>query len=488
MVMRIFTGKVTLLELCINGNQPESVMRTAREASQIWRRMPSSRRMDGLRRLQHAVLTFADPLVEAVVHDIKQPPMDALSAEVYPILDALKYYRKRTRHTLRRQHRRRSLLMPFATSYVEYQPYGAVLVISPWNFPLQLSLVPAICALAAGNAVILKPSEQLTEVPKVIEQVLQHADLPKGLVQIATGGPEIGRRLVEARPDKIFFTGREITGRTVARQAAELGIPIDLELSGNSPMVVFADANFKRAAKAAAWGAFFHAGQVCVSVERLYVEASIHDEFVQLIIEETRNLTKYQPLSSDPGDVGPLLLDSDWYRIANAVKAAVAAGATVVYGGVDAGSRPPFFPPTILTGVPDVSDLMETETFGPVLAMTTFTDEAEVIQRINANRFGLNASVFTKDLQRGRRVAGRLDTGSCAVNDVVRNISHMDLPFGGVKASGHGRYRGPEGLYSFTQTKAVMVQRGRRNREVNWFPLQANSIQALRRLIQWVFR
>lgn len=468
-----------------SGRHTQKQVEQARLAAIAWKAATCADRMIGLQSLQASIVKHMDVLVSVIATDTRQPLMDALVTEVHPVLEAIRYYRKHTRAILRPQRRKVPLVMWPATARVKYNPFGVVLVIAPWNFPFQLGMVPAICALAAGNAVIIKPSERLEEVHAITRQIIDDSQLPPGLLQVVTGGPDVGQALVEARPDKIFFTGGLTAGRHVARQAADLLIPCDLELSGKDPMIVFADANLGRAAKAAVWGGFFHTGQVCVSTERVYVEASIMDSFSRLVIEET---AKLRQAADGTGDIGVLTVPETWWQVKQQLDDAVSRGARVLIGGLAANACPPVFPPTVLADVTEDMSVMQDETFGPLLPISAFTDEMDVVARVNATPFGLNASVFTRDMTRAKRIVDQLDTGCVFVNDVLRNMSNMDLPFGGVKSSGQGRYRGPEGLLTFSQTKSIMISRGFRAKEINWFPYQPNALSWIKSAIRVLYR
>lgn len=461
------------------------VMAKARNAARAWRKLPAKARASALFGLQRAVVKHMDELIDVIGEDTRQPKMDALVTEVQPVLEALKYYRRHAASILKPQRRHTPLIMQPGSSRLEYQPYGVVLVIAPWNFPFQLGVVPSLCALFAGNAVILKPSERLVGIHELTRRIIDDSGLPEGLFQVVTGGAEVGAGLIEERPDKIFFTGGTVAGTRVATQAASHLIPCDLELSGKDPMIVFRDANLRRAARAAIWGGFFHTGQVCVSTERLYVEESIAKPFFDLLVEEAKQLTQR---SDGHGDIGVMTVPEGYTQVKRQLDDAVASGAHILHGGLSEGAEPPVFPPTILTHVTHDMRVMREETFGPLLPVMTFHSEQEAIRLANDSPFGLNASIFTADLHKARRVGQQLETGCLFINDVVRNITNMDLPFGGVKASGQGRYRGPEGLRAFVQTKAVMTSRGRRTSEINWFPYRQGAIDGLKRVFRMMYK
>ena len=273
------------------------------------------------------------------------------------------------------------------------------------------------------------------------------------------------------------------TGRRVAQAAAQRLIPAILELGGKDPMIVFEDAHLERAVRGALYGAFSNAGQNCVAVERLYVQRSIYDRFVARLIEETAKLRVGGGIDAD---LGPIIAPAQIAIIEDHVADALAQGAKAAPAPTlqREGNR---LQPLVLTNVDHSMQVMREETFGPLLPVMPFADEAEAIALANDSAFGLNASVWTRDLARGRRVAGRLVCGACAVNDVLKNIGNPATPFGGAKQSGLGRYHGPEGLHALSRQKAIMVSRGTLTREPNWFPYDNTVHAALRALIQTLY-
>jgi acyl-CoA reductase-like NAD-dependent aldehyde dehydrogenase len=293
------------------------------------------------------------------------------------------------------------------------------------------------------------------------------------------GGPEVGQALVAARPDTIFFTGSVATGRRVMAAAAEHLIPVTLELGGKDPMIVFADATFERAVAGAAYGAFTNAGQTCVAIERAYVEEPIYESFVDAVTEAAGRLRV-----GSEGDVGPIINPAQCTTIDAHVDDALERGARLTTERRREGS---FYHPMVLRDVDHSMSVMTEETFGPVLPVMPFATEREAIELANDSCYGLNASVWTVDIDRARRVATSLVTGNCAINDVLTNIANPHMPFGGEKHSGMGRYHGPEGLRAFSRQKSVMVYAGRRAREINWFPYTPVGLRGLKAMIRALY-
>jgi acyl-CoA reductase-like NAD-dependent aldehyde dehydrogenase len=361
---------------------------------------------------------------------------------------------------------------------------GVVAIISPWNFPVQLSLIPLISAVIAGNAVILKPSENTPRINQIIENLLNRCGFPHNLIQVVHGAGDVGEQLIDARPDKVFFTGGSFVGQKVYERAARCMIPCDLELGGNDAMIVCRDANLERAARAAVWGGFLHSGQVCISVERVYVEAPLYEAFVERVVELTGQLR--QGLSTEH-DLGGMTTTTGFQKVRAALKEAVEMGAKIRIGANPDHLTEPFFPPTVVTDVNEQMSIINEETFGPVLCVVPVRDEQEAVERTNASRYGLNSYIFSRDLKKAQTIAAALETGNCYINDVITNIGNMHLPFGGVKASGIGRYHGAEGLYTFCHTKSVMVDKGKTANKFSWFPYNERRFQMFRKLLNWLY-
>lgn len=461
------------------------IMDQARRQAAEWSSHPLALRLRMLRNWRSVIAGNLDEWVDILRADASKTHMDALMSDMYPTLDAISYYLREAAAILAPSPRPVPLLFWGTRGYVVRQPLGVVAVFAPWNFPVQLALVPVITALLAGNCVILKPSEHLRHLPGLIRRSLADAGLPEYVCQVLEGGPDVGSALIEARPDKVFFTGSLNVGRHVMEHAARHLIPCDLELSGKDAMIVCADAHLERAAKAAVWGGFFNAGQVCVSVERVYVQQAVFDHFVQLVKQEVQALRHD---TEGYGDIAAMTTHAGYANCRRLLADAIEKGAQVVCGALPTEGPDLFFPPTVLTNISASMLIMQEEIFGPLLPILPFSTEQEAIALANDSPFGLGASVFSRDVRRANEIARNLKTGTCYVNDVVRNLANMRLPFGGMKASGIGRYHGPEGLYAFTQTQAVMLDRGRFRTMPHYFPYKRRTYELLKRLMRLLYR
>ncbi|HJS93768.1 MAG TPA: succinic semialdehyde dehydrogenase, partial [Solirubrobacteraceae bacterium] len=379
--------------------------------------------------------------------------------EILDVALVSRYYARSAGRLLRPQRRRGAL--PFLTAtWEQHHPVGVVGVISPWNYPLTLSLSDAIPAIAAGNAVVMKVDSKTPFSGLIGQELLEEAGLPRDVLQVVTGsGAELGPELI-GRVDYIMFTGSTATGRSVAAQAAERLIPSSMELGGKNAMLVLADASLGRAVEGAERAMFSNAGQLCISIERLYVHESIAEEFVRRLVSRIRRMRLGAGLSYDY-DMGSLISEEQLDAVRSHVDDAVAHGARVLVGGrarPDLG--PYFYEPTLLGDVRSGMSLFADETFGPVVAVSTFTHEDEAVARANSGCFGLNFSVWTRDVARGRRIASRLQAGTVNVNEgYVATWGSVDAPMGGVKDSGLGRRHGAAGILKYTEAQTVSVQR-----------------------------
>lgn len=448
--------------------QVKKTMQRARIAFASWSKTSLAERLDYLVRLRHYLVSHGEELALKISQDTGKVALEAFMTEIFVTIDSIRFYEKHAHQMLSPQEVPTALVLWPKKSYIHYKPMGVVAVISPWNYPFQLAVIPVLSALAAGNTVILKPSEVTPATGLLIEELFRAVPLPDGVVSVLHGGREVGQALVSERPDKIFFTGSVATGKKIMAAAAEHLIPVELELGGKDPMIVLADANLERAANAAVWGAFTNSGQVCMSVERLYVHESVYADFLERVKQKAAALRQGFP---DEAEVGSMTAPQQIGIVRAQVEEALAKGATAVLGGhFPATAHSMFLPPTILTNVTADMKIMQEETFGPVLPIMAFSTEEEAIRLANASPYGLNASVWSQGKTRARRVAEQLESGNVCINDVIISYANPHLPFGGVKQSGIGRYRGPSGLQAFTHSISVIHDPGTRKREVNWYP------------------
>lgn len=445
----------------------EAVAR-ARNAQPGWRALPLSERIRRIEQLRPVIEEHGESYARRISDDTGKPLVDSLLTELMSIPLFVDYYRKHAAGVLGRKKVSTPILFPGKQSYVEHAPMGVIGVISPWNFPFQLSMVPVISALIAGNTVVLKPSEVTPLTGEVIRECFERIGLPPGVVEVVQGDGSTGAALVDAPIDKIFFTGSVATGRKVMAAAAKHPIPVELELGGKDAMIVCHDANLERAARGALWGGFVNCGQMCISVERLFVVDAIYDEFVEILVREASKLRVGGP--DEEADMGPLTFPAQLKTVEKHIEGARKEGARILLGGKRPERDGQFFEPTILADIRPDMEIYREETFGPVLPIVRVRDEDEALRMANDHKYGLNGSVWTRDIKRGIELASRMESGQCSVNDLVQSVGNPALPFGGVKQSGFGRYHGPEGLLAFANQKAIMVDRGWLNQEPFWFP------------------
>ncbi len=359
-------------------------------------------------------------------------------------------------------------------------------MIGPWNYPLTNSFGDCIPALAAGNAVILKPSEVTPLTSLLMAEMLDECGMPAGVFQVATGAGATGAALID-EVDMIMFTGSTRTGRKIAVEAAERLIPASLELGGKDPMIVLRDADLERAANVATYYAMLNGGQTCISIERVYVEEPVYDEFVAKVTEKVRALRQGRPAGPGTTDVGAMTFPPQIDIVEGHVQDAVAKGAKVLVGGHRRESEGYFFEPTVLVDVDHTMEAMTEETFGPTLPIMKVRDAEEAIRMANDSHYGLGGSVFSKDLARGEQLARRIEAGAVCVNDAVINYSALELPMGGHKTSGLGRRHGAPGIRKFCHQQSIMVSRNFPKRELHMYPYSAKSTKLIGKVLGFLY-
>jgi acyl-CoA reductase-like NAD-dependent aldehyde dehydrogenase len=432
----------------------------ARLAQREWATVPVERRCAQLAVLRDTILQARDRLADAVVRESGKPRAEAKFADVFVSLDSADYFAKRGPALMRDEAvPHHSLAAKAKTGRLLHEPLGVVAIISSWNYPLAIPMSQITAALLAGNGVLCKTSDFTPECGELIGKLFVDAGFPKDLVTILQGGGEVGQALIEARPDKVFFTGSVFTGRHVAEACAPLLIPSVLELGGKDAMLVLGDADLEVASSAAVWGSYSNCGQVCLSVERLFVEESISEEFIAKCVEKTKKL-RVGPGNHPETEIGPMIRPQHVQRMSELIADAVQRGATVVCGGAprpDLG--PNFFEPTVITGVESSMKLFQDETFGPIMAIRVVRDAEQAVKLANDSEFALSASVWTSDLEGGQRIARELRVGVVMVNDLISGFAIAEAPHGGCGLSGWGRTHGKAGFQEMVHVKYVDVDR-----------------------------
>ena len=451
------TERIGSVPVCDPADVDAAVER-ARAAQAEWAETPATERAAVIDRFGDLVLERREELLDVLQAETGKSRRTAVE-ELFDVPLGCTYLADEAPGALAEEPR--SGVVPgLTTATVTYDPVGVVGVISPWNYPLTLSMADALPALAAGNAVVCKPDEKTPYGALALAELLEVAGLPDDLFQVVTGeGATVGPALIDA-VDYVAFTGSTETGRTVAERAGRNLIDCSLELGGNNPLVVLGDADVEEAARGAVDACFSNAGQLCLSAERIYVEESAYEPFLDAFVEETEALmlgTGYDYAD----DLGSLIDADQLDRVRGHVESAREAGATVRTGGrVRTDVAPYCYEPTVLTDVePDATVACE-ETFGPVVAVTPVPDATAAVEAANDSPYGLNASVWTADRERGAAVAREIDCGTVNVNDgFLSTWGAADAPMGGFGDSGLGRRHGPEGIRRYTESRTVGVSR-----------------------------
>ncbi len=443
----------------------DAAVARARAAQPAWGALSYRNRSRYILKVRRELYDRKEEIMRIISDETGKPEFEALTTEIFMVSDLMSHFATKAERILRDD---RFTLAVFRNkrSAITYEPLGVVAVISPWNFPFSIPVGEIVMGLMAGNSVVFKPSEYTPLVGDAIKRLFAAAGFPDGVLEVVQGDGSAGAALVESAVDKVFFTGSVRTGRKIAESAARRLLPVVLELGGKDPMIVCEDAPFERTVKGAVWGAFMNCGQVCASVERLYVLEPIAEKFIPAVVEEVKKLRMGPPTTECSTDIGPLSNENQLSIVTEHVADAVAKGARVLTGGrrrEDLGGY--FFEPTVLIDVNDSMRVMNEETFGPVLPIKVVRDEDEAVREANNSRYGLLASVWTASNERGRRLARKIQAGSVLVNDCLYTHGAAETPWFGVKESGLGVTHGSAGLTEFVRMK-----------HINWdlFPLKSN--------------
>jgi len=458
----------------------------ARSAQVAWSHDSVHERCVALGELRDRIMSSREALADAVVAESGKPRVEALFADIFVGVDTAAYFAKNAGQLLEPERvPHHSLAAKAKSGKLTYEPLGVIGIISSWNYPLAIPLSQIIPAVAAGNSVVCKTSDFTPHCGALIEKLFVDAGFPRDLVTIVQGGGEVGQALIAADPDKLLFTGSVATGRRVAEACAKRLIPTVLELGGKDAMLVLADANLDVAASAAVWGSYTNCGQVCLSVERLFVEQAVSDEFAARCVAKTKKL-RLGPGSDPTTDVGPMIRPQHVQRMVDLIEDAVSRGARVLCGGhprVDLGAN--FFEPTVITNVDSTMKLFQEETFGPILATQTVRDAEEAIASANDSPFALSASVWTRDASRGEAIAKRLRAGAVMINDAISYFAIAEAPHGGCGASGWGRTHGKAGLLEMVQTKYIDIDRLPGREKPWWYRYGADLERAADSFLQF---
>lgn len=508
-------GEVGRIRITTPDEVREAVERS-RQVFHMWKTTSFAERRRLAMRAREVILDEMEPIAELISAESGKPKSEAIALEIAPVLDLMQWIARSAEKMLRPRRIGIGLFgMLGRSSKVVYHPLGVVAIIPAWNYPFSIPLGEAVMSLMAGNTVVIKPSELTPLTGIKIGEIFEKAGFPKDAVQVVSGAGGTGAALVEAAPDKVAFTGSVATGRKIAEAAAKNLTSVVLELGGKDPMIVLADADLEAAANAAVWGAFCNAGQNCASVERLYVHESIAEELTRRIVEKTKKL-KLGPGTDPDVSVGPMSSERQIRIVERHVDDFREAGAVVAIGGSralpkkrrggeeekgsdrefehwsDAATQDDFsspfldvssslyFLPTVITGATNDMRPMQEETFGPTLPICTFATEEEAIALANDTEFGLTASVWTRDIARGRRIAEQIEAGSVCINEHLYTHGIGQTPWGGFKNSGRGRTHGLEGLLELVQPQHIHTNRITLLPDAWWMPYSPTALETFR--------
>jgi acyl-CoA reductase-like NAD-dependent aldehyde dehydrogenase len=456
----------------------------ARRAQPGWEALGFEGRARVLRRAQSWVVNNADRIIQTIVSETGKTWEDAQLAEVGYVAPAFGFWAKNAEKYLADERVKTS--SPFLIGkkvVVRYRPVGVVGVIGPWNYPLTNSFGDCIPALAAGNAVVLKPSEITPLTSLLMAEALEECGLPRDVYQVATGLGDVGEALID-EVDFVMFTGSTETGKKVAERAARTLTPVGLELGGKDPMIVLSDADVDKAANAATYYSMQNGGQTCISVERVYVEEPVYDEFVKLVTEKVGKLRQGVPTERGAVDVGAITFEKQSTIVDEHVRDAVEKGARVVLGGHPGKGEGRFYEPTVLLDVDHTMKCMTEETFGPTLPIMKVRDEEEAVRLANDSIYGLQASVWSRDTEHGERVARQIEAGASNVNEHQMNYLALEAPMGGWKSSGLGTRHGSAGIRKYTRQQTSVVTRWSAKKELFMFPVGARKSRLVGSLLK----
>jgi acyl-CoA reductase-like NAD-dependent aldehyde dehydrogenase len=483
------TGELITTVPVLGADDLAAMAARARLAQPQWEAFGFEGRRRIMRRAQKWMLDNADRVLDCVVGESGKTYEDAQLADLGYTVTALGFWAKEAAKYLADE-RVPSWNNPVAAGkklVIRYVPVGLVGVIGPWNYPIANSFGDCIPALMAGNCVILKPSEVTPLSSLLMADMLRECGLPEDVFQVATGDGATGAALI-GEVDCVMFTGSSRTGKAVMKAAAEALVPCYLELGGKDPMIVCADADVERAANAAAFYSMNNGGQVCISVERCYVEAPVYDEFVARVTDNVRALRQGEPTGVGTVDVGAVIFPPQLDIVDDHVRDAVAKGARVLTGGHPHSERGRYYEPTVLVDVDHSMKLMQEETFGPTLPIMRIANAEEGVRLANDSVYGLQASVWTGDAARGEELARRIEAGVVCVNDAQINYSALNLPMGGWKTSGLGTRHGSGGIRKYTKMQSLLVtRRAPFKREPFMFPYKARTTLLLRRFYKLLY-
>jgi len=458
----------------------------ARAAQSEWAARPLKERCRIMGDVKEVIIERADDICDLLSKEQGKPHIEAMVHDVANLVDLIHYFTRNAERILSPKPIPLHLFVHRA-SYLHWVPRGVVGIIGPWNFPFNICNGPAVTALLAGNGVVIKPSEYTPLIQDLSREIFIAGGIPEDLFQVVHGYGETGSAVID-HADMIEFTGSVATGKKVAAQCGERLIPCVTELGGKAPALILKDANVDRAANALVWGGFANCGQVCASVERVLVHRSVLPGLLDKLLPQVAALKPGNSQEDASVQIGPLNNRRQRDIVESRVNDAVSKGAKILLGGKCIEGPGHFFEPTILIDVTEDMDVVNHETFGPVLPIMVFDDEQDMLKEANRSHLGLLAYVFSRDTDRARTFADQIEAGTVMVNDVLATHGMPETPWGGVKQSGVGHTHGDDSLRHMCQQRHVNYDRFPwLRREPFWFPYPPKLYGILKKLMRLIF-
>lgn len=459
----------------------EKAFKRAEETFYLWRNIPIEKRITFAKKAGKIIYERRDEIAELIKKETGKPLMETYSSDVLSSLDAISFYCKNAKKFLKKEKIR--FYQPFLwgkKGWIEYEPFGPVALISPWNYPFSIPIVTIIPLIIAGNTVLFKPSEFAPLTGKKIEEIFREADLPDGVLNVLYGDGSVGKEILTQPVKKVFFTGSSETGKEIMKICSERLIPVVFELGGKDPMIVLKDADINTTAESAVWGSLFNCGQTCCSVERIYVEEEIFEGFTQKIVEIMKRL-------KIGIDIGPVQNKKQFEKVKDHFEDAISKGGKVIYQIEIKEGKGIFFPPALLSNLNSEMKCIKEETFGPLIRTIPVKNWQEAIKLANSSNMGLSASIWTKDLNLAKKIAREVEAGTIWINNLFYSYNATQCPWGGVKESGIGRIHGKFALYEATYPKLICIEKRRKKSELWWYPYNDEKLKLMKDGISFIF-
>ncbi len=461
------------------------MIENARKAQAEWATWPLERRVRAIVSVQKSIISRLEELGRVISQETGKPRTEAINVDLLTSLTAADFAARSLPKLFAPRpvpFGKMSTMMRYMgrRSYIQNRPLGVIAVIAPWNYPFGIPFSQTIMAVAAGNAVVLKPSSETPLTGLEIIRLFATADFPPGLVQAVIGpGGVAGRAIIGSAVDRIVFTGSTKAGMEVMSLASQTLTPVTLELGGKDPFIVFDDADLERGVKGAVWGAFVNSGQTCVCVKRIYVQEGAYESFVQRLKESVGKLRLGNGWDDPDVDLGPMINEKALADMQRVVEGAISEGGKVLVGGKRAtGLKGYFFEPTVIMDAPQASKVVQEEVFGPLITVNRFRTEEEAVRLANDSPYALSGSVWTRDLVKGQRVAEQLSGGTILVNNVAYTYGLAMTPWGGKGMSGFGRTHGEIGFSELMEPHHVHVDQAKFGTEIWWHPYGKEKLRA----------